>query len=239
MTDAPSPILDYASPRPRRRLRLPARSVIDVQVDPFGRGVTIVEKLQGIPEAIAGMGFAVFVLIVVGAVAYSSLRHEWLKHHAIHPMGALLGGFWLAELLVLLIVIDRTWRRTTLEARDGRVTLRFKGLFGTREHRWPFEEIADLDVVATQEAVGVYALAELRFRATDDVPVHLFTDHRAEEIVRIQSILSRVLAGEAPPATSSGGIDATPGIAMEPPDGKTVSRLVDVRKSLRQRETKL
>ena len=238
MTDAPSPILDYASPRPRRRLRLPARSVIDVRVDPDGRGVTIREQLAGIPEAIAGMMFALFVLLVVGAVAYTSLRAEWMKHHDVHPLGAVLAIFWLAELLLLGIVIDRTWRRTTLDARDGRVILRFKGLFGSREHRWPFEEVADLDSVATQEAVGVYALAELRFRATDDVPVHLFTDHRADEIARIQSILSRILAGETPTLTPPDSQTAGSATPVEPPDGTTVSRLVDVRKSLRERETR-
>jgi hypothetical protein len=235
-----SPILDYASPRPRRRLRLPAKSVLDVRVDPDGLGVTIVEKLAGIPQAVAGMIFAVFVLIIAGAMAWISLRTVWVKHHEIDAFGAILGFFWAAELTLLVIVIDRTWRRTILEARDGRLVLRFSGLFGTREHRWPFDQIGDVAVVPTQEAVGAYALAELHFRATDDVPVHLYTDHRADEVLYIQSLLSRILRHE-PAAASAAASVAQPvaAIPIQPPDGKMVSHLVDVRKTIRQREVRV
>src|SRR5438067_2322708 len=238
MTD-PSPILDYASPRPRRKLRLPARSVLDVRVDPDGMGMMIVEKLAGIPQALVGIVFAVFVLLVVGMTSFLSLRTQWVKHHGIDPPGVILAVLWVVELILLFIVIERTWLRTILTARDRRVILKFISPFNTREHRWPFEEVADLDVVATQEAIGMYALAELRFRATDDVPVHLFTDHRADEVVYIRMLLARVLAQEpavpAPLAASA----AAPLAPPAPPDGRTVSRLVDVRKTLRQRETKV
>src|SRR3954468_13625770 len=86
----PSPILDYASPRPRRKLRLPAKSVLDVRVDPDGLGITIVERLAGIPEAVAGILFAVFVLLVVGLTSFLSLRAQWVKHHGIDPPGVIL-----------------------------------------------------------------------------------------------------------------------------------------------------
>lgn len=237
MSSDPSPILDYASPRPRRRLRLPAKSVLDVRVDPDGLGVTIVEKLAGVPEAVAGMIFAVFVLVVAGATASINLRIAWVKHHLIDPFGVMLAVFWALELTLLILVIDRTWRRTILEARDGRLTLRFSGLFGTREHRWPFDHVGEIAVAPTQEAIGAYALAELRFRATDDVTVHLYTDHRADEVLAIQSLLSRILSHE--PAVVAQLAQPAAAIATEPPDGKTVSRLVDVRKTMRQREVRV
>src|SRR3954466_11257351 len=141
----PSPILDYASPRPRRKLRLPAKSVLDVRVDPDGLGITIVERLAGVPQAVVGIVFAVFVLLVVGFTAFLSLRTQWVKHHGIDPPGVILAVLWVVELTLLFLVIDRTWRRTILTARDRRLILRFIGPFNTREHRWPFEEVADLD----------------------------------------------------------------------------------------------
>src|SRR3954454_13649736 len=65
----PSAILDYASPRPQGRVRLPSRSRLDVVRD--RHEVTITETLSGKDSALFGVAVAVVTLAVLPAVMYA------------------------------------------------------------------------------------------------------------------------------------------------------------------------
>src|ERR1700733_68631 len=95
-----APILDYASPRKRVRLRLPAKSRIRCQIS-TGR-LTIIESLDGQGGAIGAIVFAVFMLIYMG------LLIAFVRGAA--PMAIL----WILEAVVLVMVVHQTWRKTLL-----------------------------------------------------------------------------------------------------------------------------
>ena len=116
----PQLILDYASPAPRGRMRLPVRSEIRITAD--GDSTTIRETLQG-RAAIAAIVFAVFVLIVLlGAIA--SQLTDWHKQWQTLPiLPAFLAALWLTEATLGVFVLDQTYRKTVIRVCDSELTL--------------------------------------------------------------------------------------------------------------------
>jgi hypothetical protein len=195
---APVLILDYAGARPRRKLRLAARSYVDLIAGEGddGRQVRLVETLRGKSQAVAAICFAVFTLLVFGLVIEEGVRYMIRRHADAFTIGfnVFCLGLWIAELATLFAVINETWRRTILIANPQHVILQFRGVFRRTEHRWSSGEIADASAVATQDEPDALPLGELRLTVTDRAAVHLFTDHRLTDVQRFAAAVRGAIA---------------------------------------------
>jgi hypothetical protein len=219
-------ILDYASPRPRGRVRLPAESRIEIQGD--RDSTTIIESLKGKETAIAAIIFAVFVLMVLLVAIVAEWPTMVRQHRDALVLPVTLCVLWIAEATVGVLVLDQTYRTTILRVRDGELALIFRGLFSrTKEHHWPIGEIGELRVETTQSGPGIEPLAELQIRPARDVSVHLFTDHREMEVQHIAGVITRALSGEHNIPFSSQSIIVTP-------DEATFNRLLSTKRLLRE-----
>jgi hypothetical protein len=197
MTDV-QPILDYASPRPRGRVRLPARSTLDVRTDPDS--VEVIERLDGHGEAIGGILFAAMTLILMTVVIQPELRYAMRRGPTL-PLtlaaACIVGG-----VVVTAMVINNTWRRTVLSANADGVRLRFFApLSGSRRYAWEADRIEGVGVVtndpniaaAEMELSRSRVLAELQIHPVAGAIAHLFSDHEAFQLVPIKDALLRVL----------------------------------------------
>jgi hypothetical protein len=114
--DKPATILDYASPRKRRSLRLPADSRHVVAVED-GR-LEGVETLTGRRQAMAAVAFA--------GIAALLTMHDF-RLHRFHGDPAVAVSFvaqFLIGSIVLLGCIPQTWRRTRLTVGRGKPVVR-------------------------------------------------------------------------------------------------------------------
>jgi hypothetical protein len=178
-------IIDYASPRPRSKLRLPSLSRIVCQVEPDR--LTVMERLEARGGAIEGICFAIFMLFYLGAIIPES--RDW-------SVAVVVGMFWLAEATVMMLVIHQTWRKTLLTAEPAELRLKFTSPLYRKEYRWPAREIVDLKSVVTANAQSVDPLAELRIQISNGQDLRLFTDHRVGQIDDLAVALGRALRGE-------------------------------------------
>src|SRR5688500_4694799 len=236
MSDQPQPILDYASPRKRGNVRLPAKSVLTVTHGPDG-SVRVVERLEGqVSAAVFASAFGLFV----ACVAVAGVVHEtrWILRHRHGLLEVMLVGILtfsaLAELVLAGLVVRNTWRRTTLTADTARVTLEFIAPFMRRWYRtWELAEVQGVVLLLTQGGADAVRLAELQVRVPGSI-VHLFTDHRANELETIERKLKRAMTG-APPEVEP--LKAQPVLQLEvpPPDPQTFLRLRERREGLRDR----
>jgi hypothetical protein len=148
----PAPILDYASPRPRGKVRLPARSVLHLQRDPARGETRVIEALEGKAQATAALIFAAFVLIVMIATMYPELA-KMFRERAPNPLVVILGPLWIVEAGLMVAVINNTWRKTVLIARgDAGLSLAFSSLFRRMAYQWPAHRIGQIRVVVTVDA---------------------------------------------------------------------------------------
>ena len=86
----PQLILDYASPRKRRRMRLPAKSMLTVTHGPDG-SVRVVERLAGEAQAaVMAAAFGVFVAWMAGSTAARHLL--WVLRHRYGPFDIIILG---------------------------------------------------------------------------------------------------------------------------------------------------
>ena len=178
-------ILDYSSPRPRSKLRLPSLSRIVCQIE--ADQLVVQEWLQARGSAFAGICFALFILAYLGTIAvYSRDR----------PVAAVLMFFWLTEALVMLLVIHQTWRRTLLTVTAAELRLEFTSPFYRKEYRWEAGNVADVVGVVTANAQTFEQLAELRIQISSGLDVRLFTDPPAGQIDDLVTAVNRVRAGE-------------------------------------------
>jgi hypothetical protein len=186
------PILDYASPRARGKLRLPSKSVLEVRED--RGGVTVTETLSGRGEAVGAIVFAVITLLMLAGTGMSQLR-QLRNFEADGMVVCFIGAVWLAELTVLLAVINNTWRRTVLTAGADGFALHFLAPFSKRHYAWPRDRIEDVRVVRTSEASslhmwgGASSLGELLLLPVGERAVALFTDHREGELQGIAQVM--------------------------------------------------
>jgi hypothetical protein len=179
-------ILDYASPRTRTRLRMPSKSVLDVIEEPGG--ILVVETLSGRAEAVGAIAFGVFMLIYL-TILMIALRGQ--------GAGWVLGPFWLAEAVVLILVIHQTWRKTTLIVTDRAVWLRFISPLTRKAYQWPAQMVASVSAVPTAHATAGQALAELAIHLNSGQQICLFTDHPDREIDRLSTTILDVLRPKA------------------------------------------
>jgi hypothetical protein len=183
----PALILDYASPRKHLKLRMPARSHLDLCCEP-GR-VMVIEKLRGKGEVIGAIAFAVFMLIYMGVLMF-----------VIHGALVWLGPFWLAEAIVLVLVIHQTWRQTVLTVTSETIDLAFASPFTHKSFQWPAVEVVNVLSVTDASLNPARKLAELRIRMISELEVHLFTDHSFSEIEAIVAAIRGVLEGAKGPS---------------------------------------
>lgn len=188
IVEPPGAIIDYASPRKREgKLRLPATSRLELVRRPSD--TTVIERLTGQTGTIAALIFAGFVLVVVAVMAVGYAKD-------FVAVSALLGALWLAEAALIPVVINNTWRRTTLSARPDALTLTFTAPFGNRQYKWPTRDVADVRLVVTQPTPP--ALAELEIHIVGSPLVKLFTDHLARELYEVRdALLEGMGRGEA------------------------------------------
>ena len=217
MTD-PQPILDYASPRPRSKLRLPARSQLDVDLRSAGT-LVVTERLVAKRGAIGAIAFAlVTMVLLVGVTTTSRLprgrdlamglagaRHEALVLLAIFAVLAI-------GIVVMLRVIHETWRRTELRADGVDLVVRFASPFGGKQHAWPARAVESVQAVAGAPP-HVDHLAELRIHVAGGQLVHLFTDHPRVGIENLATEVGRALAGADARVTSPAAAQPLSGVA--------------------------
>jgi hypothetical protein len=186
----PAIILDYASPRKRVRLRMPAKSHIDLAREP-GK-VMVIEYLRGKADAIGGIVFAGLMLAYLGLFCLTVRNATWV-----------LGPFWLAEAGVLLLVIHQTWRRTLLTVTAESIDLTFTSPFTTKRYQWPTIDLAVVRAMVTANPNSARPLGELRIELASGGEVHLFSDHKLSQIdeivAAIRAITDPVTAMEPPP----------------------------------------
>jgi hypothetical protein len=187
MDDQPAVILDYASPRKRDPLRLPARSVLEINCD-VGR-VGVVESLKAKGEAIGGMTFAIVMLLYMGALMLTERGRD---------AGWVLAPFWLAEAAVLVLVVLQTWRKTFLIVSHQKVSLRFTTPISSTLYEWPASHVTRVLAIITGHSKRNLPLGQLTLYLQDGGEVRLFTDHPADEIGPLaETILSVLIDREA------------------------------------------
>lgn len=191
-------ILDYASPRQRGKLRLPSQSVLEVRQDEGG-GVTVTETLSGRGGAVGAIVFAVITLLLLAATGASQLKQSRGFEGEAFVL-FVIGAVWIAELTVLLVVINNTWRRTVLTVGADGVALQFLAPFSKRRYAWPRERMEDVRVVRTSESSPLRTweapqpLGELLLLPVGERAVALLTDHREGELHAIAQSVRATLA---------------------------------------------
>jgi hypothetical protein len=196
-----SPILDYASPASRARLRLPARSIITTEHD-AGRFI-VREKLAGEGEAIMALLFAAFTLVVMAGLQWQ-MSAKWHRNAGAIGMLALLQA---AELAVGAPVVNSTWRRTTLIITADDVTLAFTAPFSSgRRYHWPAEQLAAVEVIDSEPLANGTVVPEIELRMWTGAPVRLFAGHGHAELVALAADI-RAVQPPLPSAQSAGPRD--------------------------------
>jgi hypothetical protein len=185
--DQPQFVLDYASPRPRVKLRLAANSVLHHKM--IGGRYVITEILSGKGQAIGAMLFCAFVLMtmVLPLFGENTLDRKTAAGSLLF-FGTIMTG-------LSLLIIRNTWRRTILSADSQAIEVIFTGpLSSTRRYASPAMSIEKIEVVQT-DVSGT--LGELRVAPLAGAELHLFTDHPFVDVKRLADSISRALAGTA------------------------------------------
>ena len=88
----------------------------------------------------------------------------------------------IAEIIVLLLVINNTWRQTVFEARRDSLLLTFTAPFGKNRYEWGASQVEDIRVELTTGAQHRNSLGELEVHLAGLPLVKLFSDHPASEL---------------------------------------------------------
>ena len=241
--DDSAAILDYASPRKRGRLRLPAVSRLAVAFE--GDRVTVEESLAGQTGAAAAA--LVFGLITTAAAASAAVAcgYDFRHHHWFHDwqpalVPALLAA---AEFGLMVAVVQQTWRRTVLTAEYDDLRLAFLSPLHRRRYRWTGNDIADVVVVNVANADTGMPLGEVLITRVGGGDVRLFTDHGALCLGGIARAAHDMLRNghadplpKAAPSGRSGRLStASEPLDVAPQAEQTTGRLVGVHRALRDR----
>lgn len=119
-------------------------------------------------------------------------------------MAGLPAALWIAEVVVFLMVINNTWRRTVLEARHDAVLLRFTAPFGDRRYEWGASEVEDIRMESTTAAGDRNSLGELEIHLAGLPLVKLFTDHPTVELDALAARLRQAVGLSGRSAKGSG-----------------------------------
>jgi hypothetical protein len=180
-------ILDYASPRKRLRLRLPAASSILVNYDE--NQVIVQEWLQGQKQAIAAIAFACCTYLYMAILFFG--ESEIKKTDP--TMLAVLATLVVTGIVVMLMVIHQTWRKTILTVRYDQMLLDFVSPFYSRHYRWASRDIAEISLLETANMNSPAPLAELRITRSSEGEIRLFTDHLTHQLRPIADALPAML----------------------------------------------
>jgi hypothetical protein len=186
----PGPMLDYASPRPQGKLRLPAKSQLEMRLD--GDQVIVREWLQAKTGAMIAVAFSLIPMVslplsVLGVLSY---RDPIESRIAVVTFVAF---FWISEIVVLLLVINSTWRQTVLRARKDGLLLTFSVPFGQRRHEWNAGEIENIQMNSTTTVIHKNHLGEIQIHIAGQPLVSLFTDHAATELEPVVAALRQAV----------------------------------------------
>jgi hypothetical protein len=173
---------------------LPTTSRIDWETRDDG-SVLVIERLDGRGEAIGAIAFALFMLVYLAVFIGAYLKAGTPADGRF--VAALLGTFWVLELSVLVPVVDRTWRKTILEASRHRLRLEFRAIGRRRRYEWPTVDGGELCIVQTQTLSDGQPLAELQIRPAAELTVRLFTDHSQRQLDVLVNELIRAMDGKA------------------------------------------
>src|SRR5262249_44902421 len=132
---------------------------------------------------IGGIVFAIFVLLVLGMPVGSEVWQLVRLHRIGEPsVFYLLGSFWLAELITMLLVIQQTWRRTILDASGEGLCLVFTSPFRTQRFQWPADAVVEIRVPPMGMTKARETLGQVEIFLTSGQTLHLFTDHAKQEL---------------------------------------------------------
>jgi hypothetical protein len=185
--ERPQLVLDYASPRPRVKLRLAANSILRHEMVDDGRCV-ITEALAGKQSAVLGVAFAAFVL---GNIPVQLLNEPTLTLKRSGDVLGFLCFLAIAMVALSLRIVHNTWRRTVLSADRRRVEVIFTGpLTPTRRYSAPPASLEKIEVAAMDADAR---LGELRIAPLDGAELHLFTDHPFADVHRLAQSIAAAL----------------------------------------------
>jgi hypothetical protein len=200
-SDLPGPILDYASPRPNTINRLPAQSILAIRRT--DEGAEIVETLSGKGEAIGAIVFAGFVILWINIQAELLWKSYTGEAIFLNVTGAVMAG-------LIVLVINNTWRKTSLISRPGALSLTFKSIFQTRHFAWSDEQIQSVAVFALADRKTGRLLHELRLLTWTDSGARLFTGHSSVELKVVVNALGKTDSKNTISATPVQVLSATP-----------------------------
>lgn len=171
-------------------MRLPSRSRLEVRDE--RDGVVVSEWLEAKAGAIAAIAMGVVSLVVLPWATIAAARHAGRMDMATWIiMAGVPAAVWIAEIVVFLMVINNTWRRTVLEARADAVLLRFGAPFGERRYEWGASQVEDVRMESTTTAADRNSLGELEIHLAGLPLVKLFTDHPAGELTELAARIRR------------------------------------------------
>lgn len=190
------PILDYSSPRPHGRIRLPSRSRIELLPD--ADGVIVHEWLAAKGQALIAMGFsaASFVILIFVYVSSELGRAQGrfrMDLGSIVFFGVVVVLVTIGGIVVMAMVINNTWQHTFLEARRDSVILRFRAPFGAERFEWNASEVEAIRLESTTTAADRNHLGEIELHIAARPLVKLFTDHPYRDLETIERALRQAL----------------------------------------------
>ena len=206
--DQPQLVLDYASPRKRGKVRLPATSRLDVFADPDGT-VRVVETLTGHGTAVFALAFGLGIAFFVGFTVWTEMARTLRRSPDAFQLVAtlILVASLIAELVLTVLIVRQTWGRTELAVGPRKTTLEFSGPLTRKWRReWANDQMGGIVLAPTETAEHATRLAELQLRPPG-MMINLFTDHRestlAEILVRLNAARTGVPLPVAAPRSGS------------------------------------
>jgi hypothetical protein len=190
----PKAVLDYASPRKWSKARLPAQSLLMIKTLPDG-SAHVVETLVGKPAAVGAIAFAAFPLVLnVIMFAHEFALFVTKNSHYVLSNLIVLGMPIAATVIVMIMLVLQTWRKTILRADADFLELTFCSLLTRFRLSWKPPELSMI-VVTTQMQENAPVLGELQLRPADGPLVRLLTDHRMNDVTRVRDVLQRAMSG--------------------------------------------
>ncbi len=198
--ERPAPILDYASPQARSRLRLPSRS--DLQVTQSPTELRVHETLIGKGGALLALLFALFTLACLMEPVVDAVTSSHFRRHLFEMSFYL--SIAVVEVVMMLAVIDNTWRTTTVVVTPQSIMLRFRSpIRGSHLHKWPAEKLQTVAVRHNQIQRRGPAFPELEFDLWGEPQVRLFLGHSVRELQELVAAIHLIqppLSSRMPPS---------------------------------------